>query len=321
MNFLTIILMAYVSLLDVDFNYLFHHYQNHFGKSYQEHEYNYRLDNFIDNAKHAWEFNMNNNASYTLGITPYSDMSHDEFSSYMNFNGFMKSRGCDDMNYDSMMSLPESMDWRDYGAVTSVKDQGQCGSCWSFSSTGAIEGVNAISGSGLVDLSEQQLVDCAGGIYRNHGCNGGLMDFAFNYVMDNGQCLYEDYPYTATKGDCEECSSYLYLKGCMDVPASNELALKEAVSQQPVSVAIEADTRVFQLYDGGILTSDACGTNLDHGVLTVGYGEEDGVKYWIVKNSWGQAWGESGYIRIGRSESESSDGVCGIAMQPSFPTL
>ena len=117
------------------------------------------------------------------------------------------------------------------------------------------------------------------------------------------------------------CTPVVKISSCYDVPADNELALKEAVSQQPVSVAIEADTRVFQMYTSGVITSDACGTNLDHGVLVVGYGEENGTPYWLVKNSWSDSWGDNGYVKIGRSDSTTSQGTCGIAMQPSYPVV
>ena len=118
-----------------------------------------------------------------------------------------------------------------------------------------------------------------------------------------------------------DCKSAVTLKSCFDVPQNNEMMLKEAVSQQPVSVAIEADTRVFQMYTSGVITGDACGTNLDHGVLVVGYGNEDGVDYWLVKNSWGSSWGSEGYVKIERSDSTSSPGACGIAIQPSYPLV
>ena len=263
------------------------------------------------------------NRNYTLGFNQFTDQSPEEFSKNFQFE-YTKLFGnnCKTMTYTGDDDLPVEIDWVKMNAVTPVKNQGQCGSCWSFSATGAIEGANAITNGNLESFSEQELVDCSKK-YGNMGCRGGLMDNAFHYVMDNGLCTEDDYPYTASDDTCvsANCKSAVTISDCADVPADNELALKEAVSKQPVSVAIEADTRTFQLYSSGVLTSEACGTNLDHGVLVVGYGTEDGTPFWLVKNSWGETWGEDGYIKIGRSDSESSKGICGIAMQPSYPVI
>ena len=265
---------------------------------------------------------MNN--TYNLGFNNFTDYTYEEFKKYHDFDNFMKfssATKCEPMKYQKL-SVPDSIDWRNENAVTPVKNQQQCGSCWSFSATGAIEGSNAINTGKLVSLSEQQLVDCSSE-YGNMGCNGGLMDGAFEYAIDNGICTEESYPYTAKDGNCQssKCQTAVSVKSCYDVPRFNELALKEAVSGQPVSVAIEADTRVFQMYKSGVITSSGCGTNLDHGVLVVGYGEENSQPFWLVKNSWGTSWGDSGYVKIARTDSTNSKGVCGIAMEPSYPEV
>ena len=183
-------------------------------------------------------------------------------------------------------------------------------------------GAWSIAKGQLVDLSEQQLVDCATGLaYGSHGCNGGQINGGFKYVTQYGQCSLNGYPYTATDGTCTKCTPVVSISSCADVEPNNQLALKSAVAKQPVSVAIEADTRYFQFYSGGFLTSSSCGTSLDHCVLIIGYGEESGQKYWLVKNSWSTAWGENGYVRISRTDSTNDEGICGIALSPSFPIV
>jgi cathepsin L len=209
-----------------------------------------------------------------------------------------------------------------------VKDQGKCGSCWAFSTTGALEGIYKITNKKLVSFSEQELVDCAGHLYGNNGCDGGLMAYGFNYIIKNGLETETNYPYVSGKTEiankCTKNNSLTEpqtnISSCINVEP-NELDLLKAVSMQPVSVAIEADSKVFQLYKSGILTDIKCGTNLDHGVLVVGYGHDSelNLDYWKIKNSWGTEWGENGYIRILRTTSNTSVGLCGVAMSGTYP--
>lgn len=212
--------------------------------------------------------------------------------------------------------VPSTVDWITMGAVNPVQDQGQCGSCWAFSSVASLEGAHWLATRNLLKFSEQQLVDCAGFKYGNYGCNGGLEDNAFKYYETNKAILGADYPYTGKNGSCQYDSlsnSGVEVSTYLDVAADNLNQLTAAVAQQVVSIAIEADKRVFQQYSTGIFDSDSCGTNLDHAVAIVGYG----IDYWLVRNSWGTSWGEAGYIKIAKT---SGDGVCGINMEPVYPS-
>jgi len=208
----------------------------------------------------------------------------------------------------------DSLNWVTKGAVTPIKDQGQCGSCWAFSATGAIEGAVFVAGKGLTSVAEQQLVDCAGA-QGNQGCNGGLMDYAFDYVIANkGIGSEASYKYTARDGTCKKVPSVSTISGYKDV-ATNEGALMTALLAQPVAIAIEADQSCFQFYHTGVLDDASCGTNLDHGVLLVGFDTDasSGKDYWLVKNSWGLSWGDKGYIKFVRGKNQ-----CGLTLAASF---
>ena len=259
-------------------------------------------------------------------LNRFSDMNAHEFREAVGAGCFANARQSPDKGLCTtfrptdleLSQLPTEVDWRREGAVTPVKNQGKCGSCWSFSATGAMEGAWARATGVLTSLSEQQLLDCSRN-YGNQACNGGIMEEAFSYAIQHGMCPDNEDPYEAKSGVCTNCSPSVFMRACMDVEPGNQLALQAAVARQPVSVAIEADTSTFQLYAGGVVTNPACGKNLDHGVLIVGYGEENGQLYWLVKNSWGPDWGENGYVKIARSNRTDDPGICGIGMQPAFP--
>ncbi|KAM6572469.1 hypothetical protein CsatA_016549 [Cannabis sativa] len=255
---------------------------------------------------------------YKLADNKYADMTNAEFQEL--FLGFKPLPDIQtSFRYGDGLNLPEQVDWRKNGSVTPVKDQGQCGSCWAFSSVAAVEGINHIKTGKLVSLSEQQLMDCDV-TSGNLGCRGGFMDKAFEYIERNGLTTEKNYPYKGHDGLCKRekvKNRKVTISGYERVPANDEGKLQTAAAHQPISVAIDAASSEFQLYSHGVFTGQ-CGTDLNHGVTLVGYGEENGSKYWLVKNSWGTNWGESGYIKMKR-DSTNKRGQCGIAMEASYP--
>jgi C1A family cysteine protease len=269
------------------------------------------------------------NKSYKLAHNQFSGMDEFDFIRYVQ-NSHLRYPSppliSGEFNYTS---LPVAVDWRNKNAVTPVKDQGQCGSCWSFSTTGALEGIYSIQTGKLLSFSEQQLVDCDnfkhGG--KDHGCNGGLMDNAFSWIQKNGGlCTEETYPYISQSGDTQSCQTTCsvvdksHIQSWVDVQPTDQ-ALMTAIAQQPVSIAIEADQRDFQLYESGVFTGK-CGTTLDHGVIVVGYGTENNSDFYLVKNSWGTTWGDQGYIKLGRGpQYNDGQGQCGILLEASYPVL
>ena len=293
-----------------------------FGKTYDTVEGEASaLKAYIQND-HIIEEHNAKKLSYMLGHNAFSDMTWEEFSAthmgelYLNRAPKNVERG---LVWTNTTALPDAVDWVAKGAVTPVKNQGRCGSCWAFSTTGSLEGAYQIATGKLTSLSEEDLVQCD--TAHDLGCRGGLMDNAFDYIEKNGIAAEADYPYTSGSGWAGFCNTskskatVVTLTGHTDVPKDDEDALQAAVAKQPVSIAIEADRSAFQHYKSGILDNSACGTKLDHGVLIVGYGTDNGVDYWKVKNSWGTVWGEQGYIRMVRGKNQ-----CGIASQASYPT-
>merc|ERR1711953_1591864 len=249
--------------------------------------------------------------TYFQGVNQFTDMTLEEFQALPMF-GFVKPEsagpnlGTHEWNGEE---LAASVDWRDNGAVTPVKNQCQCGSCWAFSTIGTVEGAHAIASGNLVSLSEQQLMDCDS---NNNACNGGNPYVALQYIMQEGGVDTEDsYPYEMAKSYCRYSANNMgaSISGAKRINFGDEGDLEKAVAMVPVSVAIDASHYSFQLYSGGVYDEPYCSSySLDHGVLAVGYGSEAGKDYWIVKNSWGTVWAEAGYIKM----SKGSNNQCGI---------
>lgn len=271
--------------------------------------------------------------SYHLAMNQFGDLLPHEFVSIVNgykrqdaFNSTLTKtpfQGALFLAPAHVDSLPDSVDWRTLGAVTAVKDQGHCGSCWSFSTTGALEAMHHRATGNLISLSEQNLIDCSSK-YGNRGCNGGLMEAAFQYIKDNGGIDTESsYPYEARDDYCRYSPRYKGATdiGFVDIEMGNEQALKTAIATQgPCSVAIDASHHTLQFYSKGVYREQECNPRrLDHGVLVVGYGIDDdsGSDFWLIKNSWGETWGLQGYVKIARNE----DNMCGVATSASYPLV
>lgn len=296
--------------------------------------------NWVENDKFIAKINSMN-LTYKLGHNAYSGYNSNEFAELMGFNNNREKnylRGYDIMYNVNLDVLPTSIDWRDKGVVNNVKNQGQCGSCWSFSTLSSVESAVAIKTGVLNVLSEQELVDCDnfknGG--SNHGCNGGLMDNAFTWIgKQNGVCSNADYPYvsgiTKTSGTCQQSSckpvANTDVLKYVDIQKNSDSSMMAALSMQPVSVAIQADQQAFQLYSSGVFTS-TCGSTLDHGVALVGYGSLNGLDHYILRNSWGSSWGVGGYMYLGRGNDpltgkpyNNGAGQCGVLSEASYPVV
>jgi cathepsin L len=316
----TLVLLASVAfvasapfLKEEDYQFLFTKWMVQHSKNYDIEEFFHRYGVFRSNLNFIREHNELNR-TYTVAMNQYGDLSSEEFGKR---NALRVPKDLS-MVSDPTLSAPlPSVDWRASGAVTPVKDQGQCGSCYSFSATGALEGAWKNKKGVLISLSEQNIVDCSRR-YDNSGCGGGVPSSTYDFIRDNGGIASEAaYPYTARDtGACKTTAPKVVTCSRHVEPAQNEAALDAALRFGPVSVAIEADKQSFQFYSRGVYSDIACGTNLDHAVLLVGSGVSGSQYYWIVKNSWASTWGEGGYIRMNRGVN-----LCGINQMTTYPII
>jgi len=320
MKFILVLLAAVVCINAITTEQSFKLWMGQHNKNYvNDVEYTYRLGVYRSNLEFIEEHNRMNKG-FSVAVNKFADLTSTEFASIYNGYRMPFNRTTKTVAPLNRFFAPDSVDWRTKGAVTEVKNQQQCGSCWAFSTTGSLEGAYFIAKGQLNSVSEQQLVDCSGS-FGNYGCDGGLMDSAFQYIISVKGIEAEDtYPYTAQDGNCQFDKSQIVstISSFVDVTSGSESSLTAAIVNQPVSVAIDASQSSFQFYSGGVYYEPNCSSDqLDHGVLAVGYGTQSGSDYYIVKNSWGSDWGSSGYILMSRNKSNN----CGIATAASYPTV
>lgn len=360
--FAVLLTTSVAAISDADPQSAFEEWVKKYKKHYaSEEEKARKRDIFYQNNQFIQDHNAKLDKTFTMGNNFYSDMTHEEFLGKFGLNRDLPSR---DDESDVIVNgkkidfavtekdeeatkktrkernlirgtrklddLPDSVNWKEEGVVTSVKDQKSCGSCWAFAALAAVESAKILYGDTIEsDTAEQELVDCDDNL--DEGCNGGWYDWAWRYMIQtDGIASEEDYPYTATNGEClleeegiEKMEGTQLEKYVILEPFSTK-ALMEGLVINPVAVAINASSMSFQFYSSGVI-SDDCSTSVNHALLAVGYGTtEDGEEYWYLKNSWGEFWGDSGYVKLARDSSDEGEGVkgqCGILEYPMYPVM
>ena len=290
----------------------FSSFEAKYGKNYVPAERAFRAKIFDYNMKWIEKTNAEGH-SYTVGVTPFADMTNTEFASMYASSSLLKPVMIKPANPVLDIAF-ETVDWREKGAVSPVKNPGPSAECWALSAMDAMESGNFIANGKMVLVSEQQLLDC---VSHTSESRGGMVTSAFDYVKQKGICSSSDYPYSGKHETCKDssCTPAFHITGYEKVTPDDGKALKAAVYKTPVVVHIDASSRIFQMYKSGVIDSPDCGTQLNHAVVAVGYTDE----YWILKNSWGSMWGEKGYLRIAYSETGS--GICGINLYELYPTF
>jgi len=284
-----------------------------FGLSFAtKEEYEFRLGIYTLKDAEIIRINADPANTFTVGHNKFSTWTDAEYKRLLGYKGPQTINNTKPVFDGEPVS--NGIDWRTKGAVNGIKDQGQCGSCWAFSAVAAIEGAHFVKTGSLLSLSEQQVVDCD---KTCGGCNGGWQYLAMEWNEKTALAGETQYPYTARDGTCKTVAGTVKTTTYTNVAKGSVAALKAAIEKQPVSVTVEADTSVFQLYKSGILNSAACGTNLDHAITAVGWGTSGTQDYYIVRNSWGTGWGDKGYISIA---AVNGVGICGIQQVSVFPT-
>ena len=306
------VLAASASALSVnsEFEQLFNDWAAKHGRDYSTMaEYGNRLQNWIKTHMEIQKINSAPGQTVVLGHNKFSDWTHQEYKAMLTFEPKDMTRNQEPTILDASKNA-DSIDWIEKGAVNEVQDQAACGSCWAFSAIASMEGQHFVQSGELLKLSEQQCVDCDS---ESYGCSGGWQDNCMWYVYDNGGIsLEKDYPYTAGTDTCfADWDGPVSVSTVHSVKSYDEEQLLAALNQGPVSVTVDADSAYFRSYESGVITATDCGTKLDHAITAVGYGtDENGTDYYMVRNSWGKAWGDNGYLKIGRNGD--GYGICGI---------